>query len=144
MAQILFPNYWYWDFSSKYLWEEMKEYFSASRSYNCSWNFTDSCSKLSTSPRWRKSYFPIIDIEILALNIFRKRWKNIFQPADPTILPETPETPALNGAHLRDGVNFIFSCLTIDFRPIETTKFFFSLYFGICVYHYQSYSSSFN
>jgi hypothetical protein len=37
----------------------------------------------------------MIDIEILVLYIFDKRCKNIFQPADPTILPETPHIPAL-------------------------------------------------
>jgi hypothetical protein len=37
--------------------------------------------------------------------IIAKRSKNIFQPADPTILPETPQIPALSGAHLRDGLN---------------------------------------
>jgi hypothetical protein len=42
----------------------------------------------------------LIDIEILALNIFDNRSKNISQPADPTILPETPKTPALSEAHL--------------------------------------------
>jgi hypothetical protein len=49
----------------------------------------------------------MIDIEILAYNIFDKRRKNIFQPADPTILPETPKVPALSGAHFRDCLNFI-------------------------------------
>jgi hypothetical protein len=44
----------------------------------------------------------MIDIEILALDIFDKRRKNIFQPADPAILPETPQIPALSGAYLRD------------------------------------------
>jgi hypothetical protein len=51
----------------------MKEYFSASRSYNSSKNSTDACSKLSTSPRWLKSYFPLIDMEISALDILDKR-----------------------------------------------------------------------
>jgi hypothetical protein len=32
----------------------------------------------------------MIDIEILAYDIFDKRLKNIFQPADPTIFPENP------------------------------------------------------
>jgi hypothetical protein len=41
----------------------------------------------------------MIDIEILALDIFDKRRKKIFQPADPRILPET-QIPALSGAHL--------------------------------------------
>jgi hypothetical protein len=41
----------------------------------------------------------MIDIEILAF----KRCKNTFQPADPTILPETPQIPALSGAQLLNG-----------------------------------------
>jgi hypothetical protein len=45
----------------------------------------------------------MIDIEILALYIIDKRRKNTFHPADPTILPETPQIPALSGAHLLDG-----------------------------------------
>jgi hypothetical protein len=36
----------------------------------------------------------MIHIEILALDIFDKRWKNDFQPADPTIHPETSQIPA--------------------------------------------------
>jgi hypothetical protein len=36
-----------------------------------------------------------------------KRLKNIFQPADPIILPETPQSPALSGAHLLHGLNLI-------------------------------------
>jgi hypothetical protein len=39
--------------------------------------------------------------------IIVKRSKNIFQPADPIILPETPQIPALSVAHLRDGLNLI-------------------------------------
>jgi hypothetical protein len=39
--------------------------------------------------------------------IIATRLKNIFQPADPLILPETPHIPALSGAHLRDGLNLI-------------------------------------
>jgi hypothetical protein len=50
--------------------------------------------------RWLKSYFPMIDIEILALNIFNKRCKNIFQPADLTILPETPQINENNKIHV--------------------------------------------
>jgi hypothetical protein len=46
----------------------------------------------------------MIDIEILALD---KSSKNIFQPADPIIFPETPQIPALSGAHLRGGLNLI-------------------------------------
>jgi hypothetical protein len=76
----------------------MKESFSGSRSYSSSLNSTDSCSKWSTSPKWLKSYFPMLDIEILALDIFDKRLINIFQPPDPTIHPKTPQIPALNGA----------------------------------------------
>jgi hypothetical protein len=34
--------------------------------------------------------------------IIAKRSRNIFQPADSTILPESPQTPALSDAHLRD------------------------------------------
>jgi hypothetical protein len=49
----------------------------------------------------------MIDIEILARNIFDTRLKNIFQPADPIILPENPQIPALSAAHLRDGLNLI-------------------------------------
>jgi hypothetical protein len=49
----------------------------------------------------------MIDIEFLALNIVDKRWKNIFQPTKPTILPETPQIPALIREHLRDGLNLI-------------------------------------
>jgi hypothetical protein len=49
----------------------------------------------------------MIDIEILDLNIFDKRLKNTFQPADLTIIPETPQIPALSGADLRDGLNLI-------------------------------------
>jgi hypothetical protein len=33
---------------------------------------------------------------------------NIFQPANPTILPETPQISALSGAHLLDGLDLIF------------------------------------
>jgi hypothetical protein len=40
--------------------------------------------------------------------IIAKRFKNIFQPPDPTILPGTPQIPALSEAHLRDHLN-IFS-----------------------------------
>jgi hypothetical protein len=36
-----------------------------------------------------------------------KRVKNVFQPADPIILPETPQIPALCGVHLGDGLNLI-------------------------------------
>jgi hypothetical protein len=50
----------------------------------------------------------MIDIEILALDMFNKRCKNIFQSADPAILPEIPQIPALIGAHLRDGLTFLF------------------------------------
>jgi hypothetical protein len=39
--------------------------------------------------------------------IIAKRSKNIFQPADPMILPENPQIPALSAAHLRDGLNQI-------------------------------------
>jgi hypothetical protein len=39
--------------------------------------------------------------------IIAKRLKNIFQPADPTTLPESPQIHALSGAYLRDGLNFI-------------------------------------
>jgi hypothetical protein len=49
----------------------------------------------------------MIHIEILALDNFDKRRRDIFQPADPTILPETPQIPALSGAHLRDGLNLV-------------------------------------
>jgi hypothetical protein len=49
----------------------------------------------------------MIDIEILALDVFDKRRKNILLQADPTILHETPQIPALSGAHLRDGLNLI-------------------------------------
>jgi hypothetical protein len=38
-----------------------------------------------------KSYISIIDIEIIALDIFDKRFKNIFQSADPLILPDTSQ-----------------------------------------------------
>jgi hypothetical protein len=50
----------------------------------------------------------MIDIKVSALDIFDKILKNIFQPADPTILPETPQISALSGAHLRDNLNLIF------------------------------------
>jgi hypothetical protein len=39
--------------------------------------------------------------------IIAKRSKNIFQPADPTIVPETPQIPALSGVHLQEGLNLI-------------------------------------
>jgi hypothetical protein len=39
--------------------------------------------------------------------IIAKRLKNIFQPADPKILPETPQIIALSGAYLRNGLNLI-------------------------------------
>jgi hypothetical protein len=55
----------------------------------------------------------MIDIEILALDIFDKRWKNIFQPANPTILPKTPQIPALSGADLQDGLNLISQWLIL-------------------------------
>jgi hypothetical protein len=89
--------------------------FSASRSYNSSWNFTDSCSKWCPSPRSVELYFSMIDIEILALNILDKRWKNIFQPADLTILPETPQIPALSGSRLRDRLNQFSQWLILRF-----------------------------
>jgi hypothetical protein len=44
------------------------------------------------------------DNDILALDIFDNRLKNIFQPANLTIHPETPQIPALSGAHLRDDL----------------------------------------
>jgi hypothetical protein len=47
--------------------------------------------------------------------IIAKRLKNIFQPADPTILPETPQIPALSGQHLRDGLNLISQLLILRF-----------------------------
>jgi hypothetical protein len=93
----------------------MKKYFSASRSYNSSRNSTDSCSKWSTSLTWLKSSFSIIDTEILALNIVDERRKNIFQPADPLILPETPKIPALSGAHLLQGLNLLSQLLILRF-----------------------------
>jgi hypothetical protein len=49
----------------------------------------------------------MIDFEILALDIFDKRCKNIFQPADLIILPETLKIPALSGAHLRECLKLI-------------------------------------
>jgi hypothetical protein len=39
--------------------------------------------------------------------IIAKRSKNIFQPEEPIILPETPQILALSCAHLRDGLNLI-------------------------------------
>jgi hypothetical protein len=57
----------------------------------------------------------MFDIEILALNIVDNRWKNIFQPADPTILPETRKIPTLSGAHLLDGLNLVSQCLILRF-----------------------------
>jgi hypothetical protein len=63
-----------------HLRKTVQKHFSSSRSLFYSWNSTDSCSKWSISP-----------IEILALDIFDKRWKNIFQSADPWLLPETPK-----------------------------------------------------
>jgi hypothetical protein len=33
--------------------------------------------------------------------------KEYFQPADSLILPETPQIPALSGAHLLDGLSLI-------------------------------------
>jgi hypothetical protein len=44
-------------------------------------------------------------IMLITNTIIAKRSENIFQPADPTILPETPQIPALSGAHLRDGLS---------------------------------------
>jgi hypothetical protein len=40
-------------------------------------------------------------------NIIAKWSKNIFQPADLIILPETPQIPSLSEVHLRDGLNLI-------------------------------------
>jgi hypothetical protein len=50
----------------------------------------------------------MIDIEFLVLNIFDKKMKEYFQPAKPTILPKTPQIPALSGARLFCGLNPIF------------------------------------
>jgi hypothetical protein len=61
-----------------------------------------------TSRRWLKSYFPMIDFEILSFDIFDKRLKYIFQPADPTTLLKIPQIPALCGAHLGESLNIIF------------------------------------
>jgi hypothetical protein len=33
--------------------------------------------------------------------------KEYFSASDPTIIPETPQIPALSGAHLLDGFNLI-------------------------------------
>jgi hypothetical protein len=41
--------------------------------------------------------------------------KEDFQPADPTILPETPQIPALSGEHLQDGLNLISQLLILRF-----------------------------
>jgi hypothetical protein len=55
----------------------MKKYFSASRSYKIVPETPQvSAFKWSTSPKWLKSYFPMIDFEILALDIFDKRRKS--------------------------------------------------------------------
>jgi hypothetical protein len=48
----------------------------------------------------------MIDDEILAFDIFDKKRKNCFQPADPLTLPGTPQIHAQSGAHLRDGSIF--------------------------------------
>jgi hypothetical protein len=56
----------------------------------------------------------MIHIEILAYDIVDKRGNNIFQPADPTILTETPQIPAVSGAHLQGGLNLIFSMIDIE------------------------------
>jgi hypothetical protein len=55
----------------------------------------------------------LIDIKVFALDTFDKKRKNIFQPADPEIFPETPQVPALNGAHFRDCLNLITQLLIL-------------------------------
>jgi hypothetical protein len=52
--------------------------------------------------------------------IIAKRSKNIFQQADSIILPETPQIPALSGAHLRDGWNLIFQWLILRWKTFMT------------------------
>jgi hypothetical protein len=44
---------------------------------------------------------------LISHTIIAKRFKNIFQPADPTILPETPRIPAPSGTNLSAGLNII-------------------------------------
>jgi hypothetical protein len=39
--------------------------------------------------------------------IISKRSKNIFQPKDPSILPATPQIPALSDAHIQNRLNLI-------------------------------------
>jgi hypothetical protein len=61
--------------------------------------------------------------------IIAKWLKNIFQPADPTILSETLQIPALSRAHLRDGLNLISQWLILRFgkkwknifQPVDPT-----------------------
>jgi hypothetical protein len=48
--------------------------------------------------------------------IIAKRLKNTFQPADPIILSETPQIPALSGAHLLNGLNLIYQWLILSFE----------------------------
>jgi hypothetical protein len=68
----------------------MKLYFSASRSYNT----PENPQILALSGAHLRDGLNLISqwlILRLAVDIFDKEWKKIFQPADPTILPETPQ-----------------------------------------------------
>jgi hypothetical protein len=60
------------------------------------------CLNYYSQPKTRNTKIMLKNHTIIA-----KRLKNIFQSADPKILPETPQTPALSGVHLRDGLNLI-------------------------------------
>jgi hypothetical protein len=66
--------------------------------------------------RYEKQYWknisPIVKQE--PTDRYDKRWKTIFQPADPLILPENPQIPALSGEHLRDGLNLISQLLILS------------------------------
>jgi hypothetical protein len=47
--------------------------------------------------------------------IITKWLKNIFQPADPIILPETPQIPDLSRTHLSQGLNLFSQLLIMRF-----------------------------
>jgi hypothetical protein len=60
------------------------------------------CLNYYSQPKTRN-----IKIMLNSHTIIAERLKNIFQPANPTILPETPQIPALSGERLLDGLNLI-------------------------------------
>jgi hypothetical protein len=60
------------------------------------------CLNYYSQPKTRNTKIMLDSHTIIA-----NRFKNTFQPADPIIFLETPQIPALSGAHLLDGLNLI-------------------------------------